>query len=111
MLYAECTKMTDDELILFLKDEGYTHIRKLEEGDFVAIKRLAYSTSVCCGIDESTPFRYRWCFSKDSDAVEFLNNLDEFDDIPKNLDALVGHRYTNGKPLVRVKDARGFDKW
>lgn len=101
--------MTDEQLIQFLEKEGFKHIRKLpDDEEFVAILPLAFSTSVCCGIDATTPFKYRWCFAKEEDALEFLQGMQEYDDIPKDLGVLVGHRYNARKPLVVLRDERGF---
>lgn len=101
---------TDEDLIIFLESQGFTHLKQLEGGDWVGILPLAFSTSVCSGIDWMTPFKYRWCFKHPKDAIEFLKNMQDFDDIPCDMSKIVGHRYID-KPLIRVKDERGFDKW
>lgn len=103
--------MTDESFVGFLTEQGYITPKKLADGEWVAICPLAFSTSVCCGMEVVTSFKYRWCFAKQEDAQLFFDNLVDFDDIPENLDALVGHRYIGGTPLVTMKDERGFDKW
>lgn len=102
--------MADDKFELFLKGEGYINPRKLEDGEWVAIVNLAYSTSVCCGMDFTTAFKYRWCFSDPKEAHYFLENITEFDEIPTKKTSLVGHRYF-GQPLYTEVDQLGFKKW
>lgn len=104
--------MDDESFHDFLIDQGYISPKKLsDDNEWVAICPLAYSTSVCCGMDVVTAFKYRWCFAKKEDAQTFFDNLKCFDDIPANLDQLVGHRYSNGIPLAMATDERGHNKW
>lgn len=103
--------VNEDDFKAFLAKEGYTVFKKLPDGEWVAIMPLAFSTSVCCGIDYISPFKYRWCFKKPSDAVDFYNELKEFDEIPDNQEGLVGHRYGALGPRLILKDAYGNNRW
>lgn len=101
----------DDSFVEFLTDQGYISPKQLQDGEWVAICPLAFSTSVCSGIDVVTAFKYRWCFAKEEDARAFFDSMVDFDDIPTNLEGLVGHRYTNDTPLVVMKDRYGNNRW
>lgn len=101
----------DESFIDFLTEQGYIAPKQLQDGEWVAIYPLAFSTSVCSGIDVVTAFKYRWCFARKEDAQAFFDSMVDFDDIPDNLEALVGHRYTNGTPLVVMKDRYGNNRW
>lgn len=82
---------------------GYTEVRQLEEGDWVGILPLIFTTSVCCGIDLYSPFKYRWCFEDKKEAMLFYNSMVEFDEIPVHRTSLKGHRFTT-KPLLELDD-------
>ena len=103
--------VNEDDFKAFLAKEGYTAFKKLPDGEWAAIMPLVFSTSVCCGIDYISPFKYRWCFKKPSDALDFFNGLKEFDDIPDNQEGLVGHRYGALGPRLMLKDAYGNNRW
>lgn len=103
--------MSDKEFCTFLTNQDYISPKKLSDGEWAAICPLAYSTSVCCGMDVVTAYKYRWCFAKKEDAQAFFDSLQSFDDIPENLDLLVGHRYTNGVPLAMATYPNGHNKW
>lgn len=99
-----------ESFIAFLHEQGFINPKQLADGEWAAIMPLMFSMSVCCGIERSLAFKYRWCFSSTEDALEFFENLENFDDIPAKTDNLVGHRYLD-KPLLRQKDALGLERW
>lgn len=101
---------TDKAFLDFLVSEGYINPKKLQDGEWVAIMPLAFTTSVCCGIEEITPYKYRWCFKDPAEAYHFLDNIKDFDEVPEKRESLKGHRYLRA-PLYVEKDARGYDKW
>lgn len=101
----------DADFIAFLSEQGYITFKKLLDGEWVSMMRLAFSVSVCCGIDLISPFKYRWCFSSEEAARDFYDSLTEFDAIPENQGALVGHRYGRSGPRLVLQDERGFDRW
>lgn len=99
----------DADLLAFLEQEGFINAKKLD-GEWVAIMPLAFTVSVCCGIEQYTAYKYRWCFEDPQEAFYFLDNMKNFDDIPEKRTSLKGHRYID-KPLYMEKDAMGFNKW
>ena len=101
---------SDESFKAFLESEGYIGARKLEDGEWVALMPLAFTLSVCCGIEWHTSFKYRWCFKEAHEALFFLENIKEFDDIPVRRTSLKGHRYLTS-PLYMEKDERGLNKW
>ena len=85
------TNPKDPKFKNFLLDQGYLNPRRLEDGEWVAMMPLMFTMSVCCGIGETQPFKYRWCFQDYEEAEAFLEDLVDFDDIPVKRDSLVGH--------------------
>lgn len=103
---------TDTEIESFLHAQGFTACRKLDDGDWVGILKLATTWSVCNGINALAPFMYRWCFRDIDEAINFYNIVEEVDDVPEegNRKSLVGHRWAT-KALLHMNDEKGFPKW
>lgn len=106
----ELQSAADRDMLAFLSEEGFINPKKLDDGEWVAIMKLAFTVSVCCGIGRFTAFKYRWCFKDPQEAFYFLENIKDFDEVPTRRASLKGHRYI-GSPLYTEKDERGFDKW
>ena len=104
------SQSTDEEIITWLEGQHYISPRKLDDGSWVAISRLAYTWSVCVDMDEVTAYRYRWCFKDMFEALHFLATIKEFDELPVKRDSLVGHRYS-GNPLLVEHWPDGHAKW
>lgn len=102
----------ESEVLDFLNRNHYTNIRQLEDGSWCGLFRLYTTYSVCTDITPSTPYAYRWCFKDMDDAIGFLTELTEFDEVPDltKWTSLKGHRYPQ-EARVMVYDARGFRKW
>lgn len=94
--------MNNDEFEKFCLENGFSEVRKLESGEWVGLMRLMFTLSVCTGIEEITPFKYRWCFADPSEAKEFYNAIIEYDEIPTKRISLKGHRYQTGTGLLKV---------
>lgn len=103
--------ISNDEFIAFLKKQGYSDIRQLPDNEWVATLKLLFTTAVCTGMDTTTPFRYRWCFKNPDHAKAFFHEITEFDEVPKNTESLVGHRQSNGVPLLMLQDENGINRW
>ncbi|WP_454889995.1 hypothetical protein [Serratia quinivorans] len=101
---------SDDSVIDFMTANGYTNIRKIHDGTWSGIIRLAFTHSVCMDVSPLTPFRYRWCFEEKAEALYFVENVKEFDEIPERKQSLRGHRYL-GVALYVEKDEFGLPKW
>lgn len=93
--------MSDDEFVKFCLENGFISVRKLEDGEWVGLFPLLFTMSVCTGIEQITPFKYRWCFKDISEAENFYNTLMEYDEIPKERKSLKGHRYQTS-PLLNM---------
>lgn len=101
---------SDQDVIARLEGESFIHPRKLADGSWVAIYRLAFTWSVCCDITKQTPYAYRWCFKDKEEALYFLETLEEFDDIPVRRESLTGHRY-NTEPRLYAFNELGMSRW
>ncbi|HCU0313187.1 TPA: hypothetical protein OUE34_005267 [Klebsiella pneumoniae] len=87
----------------FLFGQGFIKVRKIDDGSWIGILPLAYTTSVCMDIEEITPFRYRWCFANPVEALYLFDTATEFYEIPKKRSSLKGHRYRVAPLLVEMK--------
>lgn len=103
---------TDEEVEKFLLEQGFMQVRKLEDGEWIGLLPLAFSLSVCMGIEEITPFKYRWCFGNPIHAFKFFNLAEDYDEIPctEYQESLVGHRHQS-EPLIVLYDEHGFPRW
>lgn len=107
---SEFGLMSDDEIIAYLEDLGYEHIRKLEDGEWVLIMPLLFTVSVCCGVGKTTSYKYRWCFKDPKEARYFFKNCKTYDEIPTKRSSLKGHRYFDEPRLIEY-DKNGFPLW
>lgn len=108
--YTSAKKAEDEAFREFLKEQGFTHVRRLEGGEYVGLLQLITTMSVCCDITYDRTFSYRWCFKDPAEASFFLINLTEYDEVPSLRESLVGHRYTT-KPRIMLYDELGLPRW
>ena len=101
----------DDKVITFLNDNCFIHHRKLGDGSWVAIMRLAFTWSVCTDITPMSPYAYRWCFENIDEALYFIDTIKEFDEVPTRRDSLRGHRFHDGQARYVKYDELGFKMW
>lgn len=103
---------TDEQIETFLKQQGFICVRKLPDGEWIGLLKLAFTMSVCCGIEEITPFKYRWCFADPVEALHLYTTIEEYDEIPHadHRHSLKGHRWTT-EPRIRLNDENGFPRW
>lgn len=102
---------SDEEVIEFLLSQNYINPRKLADGSWVALYRLAYTLSVCTDITPMSPYAYRWCFSDPEEAKYFLDTITEFDEIPVRRESLKGHRFHHEYGRMVKYDQLGFKQW
>lgn len=100
----------DEKVITYLTLNGFTNLKKLEDGSWCGLYRLAFTWSVCTDITYLTPYAYRWCFKDKAEADYFLENLKEFDEVPVKRTSLVGHRFS-GEARLMAFDNLGLKKW
>ena len=60
--------MTDSEFAELMFQEGYV-ATKLHSGEWLGVRRMAYTTALVIGLDE-TGYRCRWCYETTDDAVK-----------------------------------------
>lgn len=111
ILWVECfDEWEDEDVIKHLHSEMFIKPRKLADGSWVAISRLTTTWSVCCDITRMTPYAYRWCFLDLAEAEYFLENIQEFDEIPERRSSLTGHRFSRYARLAAF-DHLGLKRW
>jgi len=101
---------SDSEIKAWIEASHYIMPRKLDDGSWVAITKLAYTWAVCVDMDEVTAYRYRWCFKDFGEAIYFLSTMVDFDEVPTHRKSLKGHRYS-GEPLLVEYCERGYPRW
>lgn len=94
----------------WLELQQFTNIRKLADGSWVGIYKLAYTWSVCTDITYGSQYGYRWCFKDYNEALYFVENMQDFDEIPTRRESLKGHRWSDN-PRIRITDELGLQKW
>lgn len=62
-------------LIEFLHDNGYTHIKVMQDDTLCAIQRQLYTVAIVVGIDREG-YRRRYCYEREYDAREALVQWD-----------------------------------
>ena len=102
--------MTPQQVEEYLIQQGFIKVRQLNDGCWIGVLKLVFTTSVCMDIGEISPFSYRWCFQDQREADHFFNTAVDFDEVPEMRNSLRGHRYRD-RPLLVEKDEFGFDKW
>lgn len=111
MNYDSFDGWTDEQIANFMSEQGYNlPYRKLEDGEYIMLVKLAYTMSVCCGVTPLSVFKYRWCFEDESEAFHFFNTCKEFDEVPAQRNSLRGHRYQTS-PLLVEYDEFNNPKW
>lgn len=106
----EFPNMTDAEVCQFLSENKFIKMRKLEDGEWIGMIRLAFTWAVCCGISKCSTHKYRWCFEDKNEAILFFYQCKDYDDIPEQRNSLKGHRY-HDKPLIMEYDEKSYPKW
>lgn len=101
---------TDEEVAEFLKSQGYEMFRKLPNGEWVMLVKLAFTFAVCVGVSPSTTYKYRWCFENWAEALLFYSTVKDVKEVPIHRESLRGHRYCDS-PRLFVFDELGFCKW
>ena len=100
----------DAKAIAFLEANYHQFPKKLEDGSWCALFKLATTWSVCTDITYHTSYAYRWCFRDKDEALYFLENIKEFDEVPTRRTSLVGHRFDRYARLASW-DHEGKKRW
>ncbi len=108
--YASVDVNDEVEFPKWLAMQHFTNIRRLEDGSWVGIYPLAYTWSVCSDITHGSQYGYRWCFKDYDEALYFVENMKDFDEIPTRRESLKGHRYSDN-PRIKITDELGLQKW
>lgn len=64
-----------DEFTALMRSElGFFGAKRLDDGTYVGLTRLAFTAAICIGTDELTPAKRRYCF----DRTDFTLCIDEY---------------------------------
>lgn len=75
------TMMNDQELLAFLKDNGYFHLRVLEDGAVVGLGKLMFTTALHIGLTELS-WERRYCYEDPALAEKAIAALKTGEDFP-----------------------------
>lgn len=84
----------------FLKENGYKHIRELEDGSVAALLPLLFTTSICVDVTWYS-WSSRYCFAEPGKALEELLKMKSADDVPSGFKARRGREPENDTQLER----------
>lgn len=76
-----CLVSDDTQLHDLLVKEGYLFPRKLPNGEWLALKKMLYTTGLFI-IENKTSWRTRWCYENHNDALAALVYFDGVGDPP-----------------------------
>lgn len=62
---------------------GFTVAKKLDDGTYVGISRLAFTYAIHIGIDEERSFRRRYCYSDMNSLLGAYADLKTGNDVPE----------------------------
>lgn len=93
-------KMLTKEFEKFLLENGYTHIRELEDGSVAAITKLIFTTAICIDLDYMS-WASRYCFKNEEDAIEQLEKIKTADCVPRGYLARRGREPENNQQAAR----------
>ncbi len=65
--------MTEKNLLQMLKNEGYTHLRKIPGRGIVGLKRFMFTTGLVYNLTEDW-YDGRYCYRNHADALKALEN-------------------------------------
>lgn len=84
-----------DEFTARMREElDFFGAKRLDDGTYVGLKRLMFTTAICIGTDEWTPQKRRYCF----DRGDFTLRIDEYVKIATGEDTPEGWIARRPKP-------------
>lgn len=87
-------KVLTPEFESYLLENGYTHIRELEDGSVAALHRLLFTTGLCVDLNQ-VGWASRYCFEDKAKAIEQLALLKDADSVPQGFVARRGREPEN----------------
>jgi len=74
--------MDDEQFRAFLIKDGYTHIRRLDDGTWVGLVSLLFTTGLCIGLDRFG-WERRYDYEHPVHAITELLKLERGDQVPQ----------------------------
>lgn len=62
---------------------GFVGAKRLEDGTYVGLRRLAFTLAICIGVTETDTFKRRYCFSDITLCIDEYVKITTGDDIPE----------------------------
>lgn len=99
ILSASSPHVLTPEFAKMLEENGYTHVRVLDDGSVAALLRLMFTTSICVDINWDS-WASRYCFKDPAMALEQLNLMKSPDDVPTGFIARRGYEPENDSSSI-----------
>lgn len=73
-----------DEFTERMRSEfGFFGAKRLADGTYVGLMKLAFATAICIGTDEMTPQKRRYCYTDFTQCIHEFVNITTGDDVPE----------------------------
>jgi hypothetical protein len=72
----------DIEAVLKDPDNHFMDWRRLDDGTYIALARLAFTVGLFVGVGPITPYKRRYCFDNLNDAATAFIDMETGDDVP-----------------------------
>ena len=76
--------MTQTKITLnkkFFEEMGYASVRQLDDGTWIGLIQLLFTTGLCIGLDEFS-WRRRYCYDDKIKLIDAYNKIEKGTDIP-----------------------------
>ena len=100
MKHIHNPRMLTRDFESFLKDNGYQHIRELDDGSVAALLPLLFTTSICVDLTWDS-WSSRYCFADPGKALDELSKMKSVDDVPSGFKARRGREPENDSQFER----------
>lgn len=73
--------MTDEEFVITMRQNGYSYVHKLQNGEWLGVAQFIYTCGLCVGLTEYS-YRGRYCYANVRDALFDASTWDGVGDPP-----------------------------
>jgi hypothetical protein len=74
-----------DDFTRLLRTDDYRFVgaKRLDDGTYVGLRRLAYSLAICIGVTRTDVFKRRYCFTDITQCIDEYVKITSPDDVPE----------------------------
>ncbi len=71
----------EERLMKFLKEQGYSHLKKLPDGRLLGLMRMCFTVGLFVNLNRSG-YSYRYCYGTHDEALDAITEWDGEGDAP-----------------------------